>query len=384
MSRPQHRPTAHRHHVHAGLAPSLRWMVSFARLPARRPRRDDPHRPRRHHAAALAGGLLTGTVLGAVQAWAMGAGPSSADGLGPRHRPSACWPGSRSAPSLVDFRTGLGDLVLQGASPALSSAPPRPLVLLPRLGSIAFVVARPTSPRSGRSAGPSPPPVGIQVEDQFTVFGAAGAITVTLLTAVLPVLLNRPFPHREERLMTRHVVFGTGQVGHPLVEQLVAAGHDVVAVNRDGRGTFPGATVVGGDATDPAFTTAVCAGADVVYFCLNAMNYERWNEEFPPLQRGVLAGCRQRRRPARRPRQPLRLRPTRRAGDLVETMAANPTSAKSATRAAMTEELLARPRRGTRSRSPSAVRRTTSVRARLARPSARRSSVRRSPARPPR
>ena len=41
-----------------------------------------------------------------------------------------------------------------------------------------------------------------------------------------------------------HVVFGTGQVGHPLVEQLIAAGHDVVAVNRDGRGTFPGASVV--------------------------------------------------------------------------------------------------------------------------------------------
>ena len=35
----------------------------------------------------------------------------------------------------------------------------------------------------------------------------------------------------------RHVVFGTGQVGHPLVEQLVAGGHHVVAVNRDGRGT---------------------------------------------------------------------------------------------------------------------------------------------------
>ena len=88
-----------------------------------------------------------------------------------------------------------------------------------------------------------------------------------------------------------HVVFGTGQVGHPLVEQLIAAGHDVVAVNRDGRGTFPGASVVGGDAADPAFTARVCAGADVVYFCLNAMNYDRWSEEFPPLQRGVLAGA---------------------------------------------------------------------------------------------
>jgi nucleoside-diphosphate-sugar epimerase len=138
----------------------------------------------------------------------------------------------------------------------------------------------------------------------------------------------------------RHVVFGTGQVGHPLVERLVAAGHDVVAVNRDGRGTFPGASVVGGDASDPAFTARVCAGADVVYFCLNAMNYDRWSEEFPPLQRGVLAGAAS--AGARLvvldnlyAYGPPQGRP------LVETMAANPTSAKSATRAAMTTELLA-------------------------------------------
>jgi len=28
--------------------------------------------------------------------------------------------------------------------------------------------------------------------------------------------------------MTRHVVFGTGQVGRPLVEQLLTLGHDVI------------------------------------------------------------------------------------------------------------------------------------------------------------
>ncbi len=140
--------------------------------------------------------------------------------------------------------------------------------------------------------------------------------------------------------MNRHVVFGTGQVGHPLVTQLVAHGRDVVAVNRNGRGEFPGARVVGGDATDPAFTTAVCEGADVVYFCLNAMNYERWTEEFPPLQRGVLAGA------ASAGARLVVLDNLYAYGPpdgqpLVETMAANPTSAKSATRAAMTAELLA-------------------------------------------
>jgi nucleoside-diphosphate-sugar epimerase len=140
--------------------------------------------------------------------------------------------------------------------------------------------------------------------------------------------------------MTRHVVFGTGQVGHPLVARLVAQGHDVVAVNRDGRGDVAGAEVVGGDATDRAFTTAVCKGADVVYFCLNAMNYTRWNEEFPPLQRGVLAGA------ADAGARLVVLDNLYAYGPpngqrLVETMGANPTSTKSAIRAAMTEELLA-------------------------------------------
>jgi nucleoside-diphosphate-sugar epimerase len=139
--------------------------------------------------------------------------------------------------------------------------------------------------------------------------------------------------------MSRHVVFGTGQVGQPLVGQLVAQGHDVLAVNRSGRGDFPGAKVVGGDATDHAFTTATCAGADVVYFCLNAANYTRWREEFPPLQAGVLAGA-----AAAGARlvvlDNLYAYGPPRGRELVETMASDPTSAKSATRAAMTEELL--------------------------------------------
>lgn len=137
-----------------------------------------------------------------------------------------------------------------------------------------------------------------------------------------------------------HVVFGAGQVGGHLVTQLVAAGHAVTAVSRSGRATFDGAATVAGDATDPAFTKEVCVGADVVYFCLDAPDYGRWPEQFPPLQRGVLAGAES-------------------AGarlvvlenlygygpvggrELVETLPMAATSAKGRTRAAMTEELLA-------------------------------------------
>jgi nucleoside-diphosphate-sugar epimerase len=140
--------------------------------------------------------------------------------------------------------------------------------------------------------------------------------------------------------MTRHVVFGTGQVGTLVAQQLVRDGADVVAVNRSGRADLPGAEVVGGDATDPTFTTAVTADADVVYFCLNALNYARWEQEFPPLQRAVLTGA-----AAAGARLVVldnlyAYGPTH-GQDLVETLQARPSSAKAATRAAMTEELLA-------------------------------------------
>jgi nucleoside-diphosphate-sugar epimerase len=139
--------------------------------------------------------------------------------------------------------------------------------------------------------------------------------------------------------VTRHVVFGTGQVGLALVERLLSGGHDVVAVNRSGRLELPGAQILAGDANDPEFTTRTCAGADVVYFCLNAQNYGRWDEEFPPLQRAVLTGA------ARAGARFVVLDNLYAYGPpkghpLTPTMAANPTSTKSATRAAMTEELL--------------------------------------------
>ena len=139
--------------------------------------------------------------------------------------------------------------------------------------------------------------------------------------------------------MTRHVVFGTGQVGRVVAEQLSQRGVEVVAVNRNGEGQVRGARVVGGDATDPAFTTRAAAGAAAVYFCLNAMHYDRWAEEFPPLQRAALEAA-----------QAAGARlvvldnlyaygPTG-GRDLVESLQARPTSAKAATRAAMTTELL--------------------------------------------
>lgn len=142
--------------------------------------------------------------------------------------------------------------------------------------------------------------------------------------------------------MSRHVVFGVGQVGSHVVTQLVEAGEDVVAVSRSGSVSFDGATNVAGDAADPVFTVDVCDGADVIYFCLDAPDYDKWPVQFPPLQRGVLAGA-------------VACGPTTRlvvlenlygygpvgGAPLTESLPLAGTSAKAQTRIAMTGELLA-------------------------------------------
>ena len=89
-----------------------------------------------------------------------------------------------------------------------------------------------------------------------------------------------------------HVVFGTGAVGMAVMDELVRRGtRRVRMVNRSGRARVPhGVEVVGGDATDEAFTREASEGASVIYFALNPP-YNKWPELFPGLQAGVLAGA---------------------------------------------------------------------------------------------
>jgi nucleoside-diphosphate-sugar epimerase len=89
-----------------------------------------------------------------------------------------------------------------------------------------------------------------------------------------------------------HVVFGTGVVGTAVMEALVQKGpRRVRMVNRSGRARVPhGVEVLGGDATDEAFTRKASEGASVVYFALNPPYY-KWPELFPGLQSGVLEGA---------------------------------------------------------------------------------------------
>jgi nucleoside-diphosphate-sugar epimerase len=89
----------------------------------------------------------------------------------------------------------------------------------------------------------------------------------------------------------RHVVFGTGAIGLAVLDALHRRGESVRLVNRSGHARVPDdVDVVGGNARDPAFTTAVAAGAQVVYQTLNPP-YAEWTAQFPPLQAGVLAAA---------------------------------------------------------------------------------------------
>jgi nucleoside-diphosphate-sugar epimerase len=76
------------------------------------------------------------------------------------------------------------------------------------------------------------------------------------------------------------------------MDELVQRGpRRVRMINRSGRARVPhGVEVVGGDATDEAFTREASEGASVVYFALNPP-YDKWPELFPRLQAGVLEGA---------------------------------------------------------------------------------------------
>jgi nucleoside-diphosphate-sugar epimerase len=141
-----------------------------------------------------------------------------------------------------------------------------------------------------------------------------------------------------------HVVFGTGPAGRAVAEALLDHGAAVRMVNRSGTPALTGVETVGGDATDVDFARSAAAGADAVYFCLNAPHYDRWTEEFPPLQRAVLGAAVAADAKLVVLENLYLYGPS--SAPLRETTPVHPTSAKSQTRAAMSAELLAAHQRG--------------------------------------
>lgn len=142
-----------------------------------------------------------------------------------------------------------------------------------------------------------------------------------------------------------HVVFGTGPAGSAVGAELVRAGRALRMVNRSGKAVLPGVETVGGDVTDPAFAKEMAADAATVYFCLNAPNYHRWPEEFPPLQDAVVsaAGAAGARLVAL---ENLYAYGPTGGAPMTEATPANPANEKSVTRARMSANLLAAHDRG--------------------------------------
>ena len=168
---------------------TLRWMVSFLGFPLGGVLAFTLIGPVDSVGTALGGGLLTGAVLGAVQAWSLGvarprpAAWVTATGLG-------LMTGLGLGSWLVDYQSDIASLVVQGLVSGALVGAAQAGVLLPRLGSLALVwpLALGGIWAAGWAVTTS---AGVQVDEQFTVFGSSGALVVTLLTAVLPVLLNR-------------------------------------------------------------------------------------------------------------------------------------------------------------------------------------------------
>ncbi len=88
------------------------------------------------------------------------------------------------------------------------------------------------------------------------------------------------------------VVLGAaGGIGNAVVNALAARGLPVRAVSRDGRARVPdGVETVAADLTTQDGASRACADAAVVYHCAQP-RYNRWAEEFPALNAGIVAAA---------------------------------------------------------------------------------------------
>lgn len=141
-------------------------------------------------AAALAGGLITGAVLGTAQVLGLGrlltnpAGWIAATAVGLAL-------GLGIGATAVGFATGLAALMIEGAVSGLAVGTAQAVVLRrdrPRLALVwpLYLAA------CWALAWALITVAGVQVDNQFTVFGAIGAVSVTAATLVLPFALARP------------------------------------------------------------------------------------------------------------------------------------------------------------------------------------------------
>jgi len=166
----------------------LRWMLSFLGFPLGGLAAWLLVGPVVDTTSAVTGGLLTGAILGAAQAWA----------LRTDRRQLVTWTLATAVGMAVGlavgafaagYATSLGDLVLQGVLTGAAVGVAQAAAMWRRTGPLAL--AWPGYLAAAWAAGWTVTTLaGIGVEEQFTVFGASGALVVVLLTSVLPLVLR--------------------------------------------------------------------------------------------------------------------------------------------------------------------------------------------------
>jgi hypothetical protein len=165
-----------------------RWLVSFLGFPLGGFAAWLLTGPVVDMSSAVTGGLLTGAALGAAQAWA----------LRFDRRRFSTWvvatavgmaAGLVAGASLVGFSTDLADLALQGAVCGAAVGLAQAVVLWRHTKPLALVW--PAYLAGAWAAGWTVTTLaGIGVDEQFTVFGASGALVVAVVTSVLPLVLR--------------------------------------------------------------------------------------------------------------------------------------------------------------------------------------------------
>jgi hypothetical protein len=169
--------------------PAVRWLVTFAAFPLGSVLARALAGPVDTTVAAVAGGLINGAVIGAAQGWA----------LRPSGIPAIRWAvatalglgvGLGIGATAVDFGTSAGALAVQGALCGLFVGLAQALLLTSAIGR--WAGAWPLALGALWALGWTiTGAVGVEVDERFTVFGSSGAVTVTVLTAVLPLALAR-------------------------------------------------------------------------------------------------------------------------------------------------------------------------------------------------
>jgi hypothetical protein len=141
--------------------------------------------------AALVGGLITGAGLGAAQWWA--AKDAFGDGRTWITTSAVAYAaGLLVAAAAVGYNTDLGSLMAMGAISGAFLGVGQGLALAQqsrRRLAIAWAVAMPLLLALGWAASTA---IGVDVDEQFTIFGAAGAIVFTLLSGFVVARFSTP------------------------------------------------------------------------------------------------------------------------------------------------------------------------------------------------